>query len=228
MMKMKRLVRTLGSAVLAASLCLTGCSADKPRETTEEEIEEEKETEFSFEEIPDESYFASGELHCDPPSDLEGQEEFMVLYPDCETLDWDSYPLEPEYITDLSVIEDDDVRAVAEYYTDNGFKIQNPVEDQIYGQGFGDMNRMFRYGFMAETEPDIDYEFIMVYKMNETLFNYYFVDWNEMNGPDVPVTDDGTVIRYGDDDFYVEFNRDTGIAILYDRDPSGAGAYIEQ
>lgn len=129
---MKRLVRTLGSAVLAASLCLTGCSADKPRETTEEE----KETEFSFEEIPDESYFASGELHCNPPSDLEGQEEYMVLYPDCETLDWDSYPLEPEYITDLSVIEDDDVRAVAEYYTDNGFKIQNPVEDQMYGQAF--------------------------------------------------------------------------------------------
>ena len=53
--------------------------------------------------------------------------------------------------------------------------------------------------------------------MNETLFDYYFVEWNNLIERNAPVIDDGTVIRYGDDSFYVEFNRDTGIAVLYDR-----------
>ena len=50
--------------------------------------------------------------------------------------------------------------------------------------------------------------------MNETLFDYYFVEWNEVDDT-VPVTDDGTVIRYGDDDNYMEFNRDTGVGVMY-------------
>jgi hypothetical protein len=45
--------------------------------------------------------------------------------------------------------------------------------------------------------------------MNETLFNYYFIDRNSVDDSDM--TDDGTVIRYGDDENYYEFNRETGI-----------------
>jgi len=221
-MKNRRFIQILGSAILVASLGITGCNVNVSKdeeETTKKETEEtttEEEEDLcgccpDYEE-DDEEYYCSMSFS-DTNGELEGQMDYMVLCPDPETIDYENYPEDP-YITDLSVIEDDDIRALAQSYMDQGYQIDDPRIDMEYGFAMGDCEYMFADGFSGYLTGDTVERSVNAYKMNETLFNYFLVDMYFMNEPGTPVTDDGTTIRYGEDDYYVEFNRETGIGML--------------
>ena len=111
------------------------------------------------------------------------------------------------------VFEDEDIRELAQSYADEGYCIHDPEKDRQYGNAFGDGEYQFSTGFTAHRVQDDSEEFISIYKMNEVLFNYFLVDYYDMG--DATYTDDGTVIRYSYDDYYVEFNRDTGMGCIY-------------
>ena len=233
-MKNSKIVKILGSAVLIASLGITGCSVNVAAETSEETTKEttkettEKETE---EEDPcccvveddDEVFYCSCPFQS-TNGELEGQMDYMVLFPDDDT--WNSLPDLDEdgwAITDLSVIEDEDIRNLAQSYQDEGYLINDPAIDQAYGFAWGDGEYMFSNGFTAYNDTGRIYSYVNAYKMNETLFYYFMVEWNGLDDSSVPLTDDGTVIRYGEDDYYAEFNRDTGIGIIYSSFDSSQG-----
>ena len=74
---------------------------------------------------------------------------------------------------------------------------------------------MFTDGFSAYINNDEEYRLMCVYRMNETLFDYFCVGNLCTANPET--TDDGTIIRVGDDEEYAEFNRDTGIGVYYYR-----------
>ena len=217
-MKNRKFIKALGSTVLTASLCITGCSVAAQEETskaTEQETTTTETTEdecdycsSAIEDEDDEMYYSSSFQSTN--GELEGQMDYMMPYPD--DIDWDSMPEEWD-IGDLNKIEDEEIRAIAQSYQDDGYTISDPELDIEFGTGFGDAEYMFFDGFNAYKDDGNTYSYYYVYRMNETLFNYYFVEWNCFE--EESITDDGTVIRYGEDDNYVEFNRDTGIGILY-------------
>ena len=227
-MKNRRFIQILGSAILVASLGITGCSIPGAQETTEETTTKEttEETTTEEEEDPcccvvdedwedDEMYYSS--CYQSTNGELPEQLDYMTLCPDWETIDWDAYPedMDEMYITDLSVISDEDIRAVAQSYLDDGFNIMDPQIEQELGYAWGDGEYQFTTGFSGyRTVGNMD-ENINVYKMNEDLFNYFFVEWNGYDVDEVEVTDDGSVIRYSLEDSYVEFNRDTGIGVSF-------------
>ena len=224
-MKNRRFIQILGSAILVASLGITGCSIPGAQETTEETTTKETTEETTTEEeedpcccVVDEDYddeeFYSSITFVSSNGELEGQMDYMTEAPDWENMDYSDYPDDP-YITDLSVIEDEDIRAVAQSYMDQGYRICDPAVDQEYGGAAGDTEYQFTNGFTASFEDGNYYSYVSVYKMNETLFDFFFVDYNYMNDPEIPVTDDGTVVRYGDEEFDVEFNRETGIGVQF-------------
>ena len=237
-MKNRRFIQILGSAVLIASMGITGCSTtgeketekETTKETTEKETTEEDEEDFcscnpDCEAYEDEEYYcSSGDFEITSSNgSLPGQMDYMAACPDPDTLDWEAYPdVEDSYITDLSVIEDDDLRAIAQSYADQGYNIIDPVLEFEYGNLGGDWEYQFLDGFHADFVGDDFGAEVGVYKMNEDLFNYFLVEYWGLDDPDYyNVTDDGTVIRYGDDDWYVEYNRDTGIGVdFYGYDPN--------
>ena len=224
-MKNRRFIQILGSAILVASLGITGCSIPGAQETTEETTTKEttEETTTEEEEDPcccvvdedydDEEYYSSFAF-VSSNGELEGQMDYMVECPDWETIAFEEYPDDP-YITDFSVIEDEDLRAAAQSYADQGYIITDPAVDQEFGGALGDIEYQFSNGFTASYESGNYYAYVSVYKMNETLFDFFLVNYNYMDDPSVTVTADGTVIRYGDDEFYVEFNRETGIGTQF-------------
>lgn len=219
-MRRQKITKILGSAILTASIGITGCAMNATVETTAEETTEATtEATTTTTEDPcygceveedDEEYYSSPSF-VSTNGELEGQMDYMVPVPDPAEIDWSRYPDNDTdlTITDLSVIEDDDIRALAQEYVDQGFSINDPTIDQQYGFAIGDGEYMFAYGFSAFRDDNGYWTYVTLYKMNETLFNYYFIDRNSVDDSDM--TDDGTVIRYGDDENYYEFNRETGI-----------------
>lgn len=144
--------------------------------------------------------------------ELEGQSDYMILRSDYT---WNG----PRVITDLSILGDDDVIAAAQAYEDEGYTIFNC----LFPSNFGDPEYQFYIGFGAES---LDGEMLRnahVWKMNETLFEYFIADtgwiWTEAEEED-----DGTCIRYSVDNeyqgehyyAYFEFNRDTGLMTYYE------------
>lgn len=230
-MNNKKIIKTLGSAILVASLGITGCTVrademktEKTKETreTRETVEEttEKETE---EEDPcgcfydeDDVDFTSYEF-VSTNGELEGQMDYMERCPDWDSIDWDNLPDYEAVSTlrDIDSIEDEDMRALAHSYADEGYKINDPAYELEYGFAVGDGEYQFTIGFSAYRNDGEYSYYINTYKMNETLFDYFLVEGYCYNAPEIPVSDDGTVIRYGTDDNYVEFNRDTGIGTMY-------------
>jgi len=237
-MKNRRFIQILGSAVLIASMGITGCSTtgeketekETTKETTEKETTEDEEDlcccEFDEDEFDEDYYYSSGDFEITSSNgELPGQMDYMAACPDSESLDWEAYPeFEDSFITDLSVIEDDDVRAVAQSYADQGYNIVDPVLEFEYGNLGGDWEYQFLDGFHAYLDGNDLCAEVEAFKMNEDLFNYFLVEYWGLDDPDYyDVTDDGTVIRYGDDEFYAEFNRETGIGVqFYSYDPNEA------
>jgi hypothetical protein len=74
---------------------------------------------------------------------------------------------------------------------------------------------MFNNGFYAYLDNGEWYTSVFVFKMNETLFDYFLASY--MTGDSIVANDDGTVISYEDTELnrYIEFNRDTGVAVSY-------------
>jgi beta-lactamase regulating signal transducer with metallopeptidase domain len=161
------------------------------------------------------------------PADVAASQElYMVARPDFGDADFGQYCYDDYCIEDMSVIEDGKLRELAEQYYAQGFFINNPEITAIEGCGPGDEDLVFAYGFHADSGDPCD-EYVYwefdAYLMDETLFNYYFIEGNFLNqyvtdGEFDEITDDGTVICAVDHienfDYRVEFNRDTGIAMI--------------
>jgi hypothetical protein len=223
-MKRNMIIKTLGTAVLLASVGITGCNikTDDDSKSDRDDDEEEISCEVDDEDLSgcceisdeeDEEYYSC----CVPEyciggtnGELPGQLDYMTLVPPCDRINWADY--ETSYITDLSVIDSDDLRAIAEEYAGEGYDIVDPEQDQEYGLANGDGEYMFTTGFRAERIKDHSSEFIYAYEMNEDLFDYFFVDDYY---DDIECSDDGIVIRYETQGYIAEYNRDTGIGFLY-------------
>lgn len=221
-MKRNMLIKTLGTVTLLVSICITGCHI---------KVEEDDEDDDDKRDLPpaeevfgdlsgcisadenweSECYYCHMQDHNfqSTNGELPGQLDYMTLVPPCDSIDWDSY--ETCFISDLSVIENDDIRAIAEEYASEGFDIVDPSQDREYGLASGDGEYMFTNGFNGEHFTEDAMEYIHVYEMNEDLFEYYFVE----PYPNTECSDDGTVIRYTADGYVAEYNRDTGIGFLY-------------
>ena len=138
--------------------------------------------------------------------EIDGQSEYMLTCYEWSERYGDNY----SPITDPSVFEDDALRELAQYYLDQGYTL---------GCGtYGDTVYCFEYGFYACIDGESVDHYIWVYKMNEALFDHYFVERTHSYEDDVDeITDDGTVIRYVDNSnlshvvSVSEYNRDTGI-----------------
>ena len=221
-MKTKKFIEIIGSAALIAALAVTGCSVVRAAELDETdgsavEIEEtESEATVESDSFDEEEFYGCCWVDYDFVStngELEGQLDYMKLYPDFENMNWDNYPVD-ESIDDMNKIEDEQIRAIAQDYADNGFTIYDPdLRDEYATGAIGDSEYMFDNGFSGFYETADSYTYVAVYKMNETLFNYFLGNYVCIEDPET--TDDGTVIRIGDDNDYVEFNRDTGIGVRY-------------
>ena len=227
-MKNRKLMVVLGSMLLIASLGITGCQMQHEEETTKgSEAEETTEETTATEEeenlcgcetaidLANYDYFYSCPGFVSTNGELEGQQEYMTLCPDWDSIDWNKYPYDPAEIkvSDLDIFEDENVRNAAQDLVNEGYSINDPDIDQQFGNACGDGEYQFCNGFTAYRIDSHGSEYISAYKMNEALFNHFFVEWYDME--EEPVTDDGTVIRYGEGNFYIEFNRDTGIGLVY-------------
>jgi len=224
-MKTRKVMAVLGCTMLAGALALTGCSIGKDDAKVESngteanlkaELEEEL-TGADYGEVPsdDEEYYCCHPLEDDFVStngELEGQLDYMILIPDCNSLDWEAYP-EDDSLQDINSIEDADIRALAQEYIDNGYKVQDPALMREYGMCFlGDGEYMFSNGFYAVNIGDSSTTTVHVFKMNETLFDYFLVG-NMCCGSEIIENDDGVVISYDNEFQHIEYNRDTGIGI---------------
>lgn len=232
-MKQRRIIELLGSAVLIASMSITGCALTKVRadeiddsddteiEEISEEDEEEDETDIDIEEDSDAdedelSYCCSVDYEfVSTNGELDGQLDYMTLCPDCSTINWEDMPC--CFATDdFSSIDNEEIRALAEEYYARGFTIDDPELTQKYGFAVGDGEYMFTTGFNGEIETDDMLGFVYIYEMNETLFEYFMAPYYGLCFDSSDVTDDGTTIRIDyPGNSYTEFNRDTGIAICY-------------
>ena len=153
---------------------------------------------------------------------------YMTVRPEFMAIDYSVYSYDDYCIEDMSVIPDEDTRALARSYYDQGFFIDNPEIIQAEGSAPGDYDLMFTNGFRAHSNAPCDsyvYWDLQVYKMDETLFNYYFIDMNSMDsdiydGAFDEITDDGTIIRAVDHhenfDYVAEYDRSTGFATISD------------
>ena len=226
-MKRNKIIKVIGTVTLLASFGITGCNIkvdtddDKKSSKEDEEVscEEDEEDLSGCCDSECEDYSGSEYSCCvvcdygfnSTNGELPEQLDYMTLVPSCDQIDWDSYEI--RYITDLSIIENDDLRAVAEEYASEGFDIVDPLQDQEYGLASGDGEYMFTNGFSGEHLTDDASEFIYAYEMNEDLFEYFFV--TPYSYEDAECSDNGSVIRYSAEGYIAEYNRDTGIGFLY-------------
>ena len=205
---------------------LNACSS--PEETAPEETTAQTTAATTVEETTAEtSETSEEEEYGDLPStngELEDQLEYMVLASDYPCDDY----LNQVTIDDLSDIDDLDIRAVAETYSEQGYDIYDQENELNKGRSLGDGEYMFKYGFYATySYYSDDFEYyesneVWVYKMNEELFDYFMIDYMSsqdfcsFDKPRDTVEDDGTVIRYTDSlsGATAEFNRETGIGSL--------------
>ena len=148
--------------------------------------------------------------------ELEGMDEYMVLRSETH---------QDQIITDIGTIEDEDVRNAAQSYSDEGYTLFDDGGVSYYG----DREYGFCHGFSGQIISNGVLKNISVWKMNETLYNYFVlginVYWNADEGA---LEDDGTCIRrylentytsFGDEYHYYacyEFNRETGLMTCYE------------
>ena len=174
----------------------TGSSTTTDSETT---VTEETEQESS----------QSGDV------EIDGISDYMTLISDI-----------PEYvdmydgvIEDTSVIEDDDIRSLAETYAADGYTLIDEGGQHARWSTLGDDEYAFNRGFLAMLNGDDRETDIWVYKMNEDLFDYYVVGYSGLDSdPQVETEDDGTTVRYSyagtDMSVVAEFDRENGIGSL--------------
>lgn len=233
-MKKMRLVKLMGSCSLALMMAVSGCSAnaeatsgttkEETTATTTEETSEETEDETTAvaEETEEpEELLVVGQMepgylidhHTYSNGQIEDQLLYMNAFPGYENIDLDNVP-DDLSISDVRVIEDEDLRNIAQEYQDRGFTIEDPAYDVECGWGIPcDGQYVFNNGFYAYNEGDDKLETFYACKMNEELFNFFVVGYFICDTYEL--TDDGTVIRYSEGNNYCEFNRDTGIATEY-------------
>lgn len=150
--------------------------------------------------------------------ELEGMDEYMVLRSELRS---------SQVITDISTLDDVDVRSAAQAYYDEGYTLYDCGGVSYYG----DLEYGFCHGFTGQIIVDGVLKNISVWKMNETLYNYFVLGVNVYWNPDEgALEDDGTCIRrylentytsFGDEYHYYacyEFNRETGLMTLYEED----------
>lgn len=154
--------------------------------------------------------------------ELEGQMDYMVLCSDYN----DANGIPRREIEDASEIEDPDVRAVAESYMEQGYTVLDQEAELASWQALGDGEYMFKYGFYAHLYTEDTMTDLWVYKMNETLFDYFI----KPNGPAVEVEDDGTVVRYINNTYgnssIAEYNRETGFGTLISSSDLTVSTYL--
>ena len=184
-------------------------------EETNEEPTEETTAEVTTAETTEET--TAEETTTEPPEyRFEGQEEYMR-----PATRGSGTNLHFIY-DDLNEIEDEDAREHAQEYADRGYTIYDPLGVDRYG----DNEFEFTTGFGGECIDDRGWVHVTVWKMDETLFEYYIVDravwWDDDEGE---IEDDGTVITYS---LYVpssgysasyEYNRDTGFMTFCEIEP---------
>ncbi len=222
--KKRSLLATAIAGITVVGVGLT-CGLNAYAEPGYEETEETTVADAAADEIAADTVSADAEPEEGAPA---SQSEYMVAYPDWDSLDYNRYAYEDLCIEDMSLIEDEGLREIAQYYYNQGFIIDNPETIQYFGYAPGDYGYMFRYGFHADSLNPADGSYVYmevdVYRMDEDLFNYYIIDnrsYITYNVDDTgfdEVTDDGTVIvaTYTSDNFVYtyEFNRDTQIAVM--------------
>ena len=180
-----------------------------------EETTEENTTEATTAETTEET--TTEETTTEPPEYwMDGQEEYMRP----RTAEWGT---DLHFIyDDLSEIADDETRELAQAYADKGYTVYDPVGVDRYG----DDDFEFSTGFGCECIDEKGWNHIIVWKMNEALFEYYILNmavwWEDYEGD---ILDDGTVLTYS---LYVpssgysanfEFNRDTGFMTFWEIEP---------
>lgn len=222
--KKRSLLATAIAGITVVGVGLT-CGLNAYAEPGYEETEETTVADAAADEIAADTVSADAEPEEGAPA---SQSEYMVAYPDWDSLDYNRYAYEDYCIEDMSLIEDEGLREIAQSYYDQGFIIDNPETIQYFGYAPGDYGYMFRYGFHADSLNPADGSYVYmevdVYRMDEDLFNYYIIDnssYITYNVDDTgfdEVTDDGTVIvaTYTSENFVYtyEFNRDTQIAVM--------------
>ena len=224
---MKRnLIKTIGVTFLIASLGVSGCNAKVEREEEKEETvttttaEEETEEElsgccYSGDEEEEELYSCVSDedgQYISTNGEFNDQFIYMDAVLDATGLDWENY--EVAYIDDLSVIENEDLRALAEELASDGYDIVDPEQDMEYGFALGDGEYMFINGFRGEMLNNDSAVFVYAYRMTEELFTYYMVC--PYSYFDMSWEDEGNIIRYTSEDGAYEswYDRDTGIGFL--------------
>lgn len=143
---------------------------------------------------------------------------YMLLRSEYETQDYSIIDQYDYCIDDMSVIEDEDIRAVAEDYYSRGFVIFNPERMRMEGSFPGYELYMFN-GFNASS-VDGYYE---VYKMDDILFEDYYIENSMWDLSSADITDDGNIITitlhfedYNEvTDYSAMFDRSTGIAEIF-------------
>lgn len=225
-MKTRKVMAVLGSTMLMGAIALTGCSIGKDgikleANGTEANVKAELDDELTGEdygEVPEdeEQYYCCMGLAEDFVStngELEGQLDYMALVTPCDQMDWSNYP-DDDTLKDADSIEDEDIRNLAQEYLNDGYTIIDPdVMREYCTPILGDGEYMFTEGFYGYHIGDTTTNTVYVFKMNETLFNYFLVD--TICGTDIQVNDDGTVITYDVEGQHVEFNRETGVGINF-------------
>ena len=208
-----------GATILGVGLtCGLNAYAD---ETEENQPVEENvvETEASVSDVQD-AMENVAETEAEVAPDLAASMElYMLPRADYEVSDESVYAGLDYHISDMSVIEDDDLRAIAEDFYSRGFYIINPEVMRMGGSFPGSETYMFN-GFVAYTTDEYGPEDHEFYRMDETLFNWFCVEDNMWDLSDAEITDDGNVIRvtlsycdeYTDIDYDASFDRSTGIA----------------
>lgn len=199
--------------MLLISVMVSGCS--KPAETPD--VSETTTTAATTVTISETTVQTTTETEAEAEETedlLEGQLDYMMKRRE-DT--WTG----PSEISDLSLIEDEGLRAAAQSYSDEGYTIYDRLSTRL----FGDDTYEFYIGFEAECYEDGMLKHVSVWKMNEELFNSFILEhevwWNDDEGGS---TDDGvTVRRTGFDteapyQAYFEFNRETGLMTFYEQD----------
>lgn len=225
-MKTRKVMAVLGSTMLIGAVALTGCSVGKKdskleANETEVNVKAELEDELTGEdygEVPeeDEEYYCCcvlGDDFVSTNGELEGQMDYMALITPCDQMDWSNYP-EDDTLSDASSIEDEDIRALAQEYLDDGYTIIDPdIMREYCSPTLGDGEYMFTDGFYGYHIGDSNTCTVYVFKMNETLFNHFLV--GTLCSNNIEMGDDGTVITYDVDGEHIEFNRETGVGIEF-------------
>lgn len=194
---------------LGCAMAFAGCSKEDAAETGVTETSAVTEVAATTQPL---APIINGPLSSDEPGATREPmvTDNMVNYSDVAGVDLSGYDYET-YLTDFSCYENDDLRELAEIYSQNGFIIQDLNLAGLFGCAIGGDDAYFSVGFVATHESDNAgyYEYVML--MNAQQFDEYIVP---TYGMDSERTDDGNVISLENDYYDVMYVRSTQICIL--------------